>query len=144
MLRYKTGLIFTLVSFLFLMPVNHPGAQDTAESVKIFPEPEPFSLDAGSAVYCISLLKNNHHMEKNTVTGKYRIIEVDSVWSWFLDYDTSYPEGYRKRYDIIVNGSPLDWNDSYIEYGEEMMNMRMLFLYRNQVPPDNFDVYYSD
>ncbi len=102
----------------------------------LIPGPEPFSLDVRSAIYCISLLKNNRYIEKKSESEKYRIIKVDTVWSWFLDYDESFPEGYRKRYDIIVNGTPLDWDHSFIEYGGEMINMRLLFLYRNQYPPD--------
>ena len=112
---------------------------DASPDIAAVPGPEPFSLDVRSAIYCISLLKNNRYIEKKSESEKYRIIEVETVWSWFLDYDESFPEGYRKRYDIIVNGTPLDWDHSYIEYGGEMLNMRLLFLYRNQYPPEGLE-----
>lgn len=138
----KLSLIFSL----FLILSSQLYAQDSTESDApydkiIIPGPNPFSLDVGSAIYCINLLKNNRFIEKKDESEKYRIIEVQTVWSWFLEYNKSYPEGYRKRYDIIVNGMPLDWDNSYIEYGGEMLNLRLLFLYRNQYPPESLDYY---
>ena len=44
-------------------------------------------------------------------------------------------KGIDARYDIVVNGGSLDWDNSYIEYGGEMVNFRLLFTYRNQYPP---------
>ncbi|MDC7241002.1 MAG: hypothetical protein PQJ50_11645, partial [Spirochaetales bacterium] len=62
-------------------------------------------------------------------------------WSWFLDHDESFPKGHRNRYDIIVNGEALDWDNSYFEYGNDLVNLRLLFLYRNQHPPESFGDY---
>ncbi len=147
MLNYKTGITkIALMCLLFLAACFHMSAQDSPETqvspdTIIYPGPEPFSLDAGSANFCINLLKNNRYLEMDSESAKYRIVEVETVWSWFLEYDDNYPEGYRKRYDIIVNGTPLNWDNSYIEYGGEMINLRLLFLYRNQYPPQNLDYY---
>jgi hypothetical protein len=147
MFRFKAGIAgLTILFSLCLLFSSQLYALDTSEAGSgnesaIIPGPEPFSLDAASAIYCINLLKNNRYLEKNGVYGKYGIVEVKTVWSWFLEYDESYPEGYRKRYNIIVNGTPLDWDNSYIEYGGEMLNLRLLFLYRNQYPPESLDYY---
>ena len=142
---YKPGArIVIFILSLFLMLGGQLHALDSAEpggGFHIIPGPDPFSLDAGSAVYCIDLLRDNRFLEREGDSGQYRIVEVRTVWSWFLEYDESYPEGHRKRYNIIVNGKPLDWDNSYIEYGGEMLNLRLLFLYRNQYPPKNLEYY---
>ena len=147
--RKRSNFAFTGSLFLFVLLITSaplcgqdtasPGG--TASGDIIIPGSEPFSLDAWSAGYCISILKNSRYLEKNGDSGKYRIIEVDTVWSWFLEYDETSPEGHRKRYDIIVNGNRLDWDNSYIEYGGEMLNLRLLFLYRNQYPPGELEGY---
>ena len=143
MLNYKPGVrTFTLIFSFFMILSHQLYAQDlTVSDTILIPGPIPFSLDAGSAIYCINFLKNNRFIEKKDESDKYRIVEVQTVWSWFLEYDKSYPERHRNRYDIIVNGTPLDWDNSYIEYGSEMLNLRLLFLYRNQHPPKSLEYY---
>ncbi|MDC7226937.1 MAG: hypothetical protein PQJ61_09255 [Spirochaetales bacterium] len=129
------------VLLIFLMLSG--GQLYTQDSIKfddiIIPGSAPFSLDAESAVYCINMLKNNRYLERVEGSVEYKIIEVEEVWSWFLSWDERYPEGHRRRYDIIVNGDSLDWDKSFIEYGGEMLNLRLLFLYRNQYPPEGID-----
>lgn len=148
-LKHKRGIgKLTLLLSLLLILNTQLWAQDSAASSTaadniILENPDPFSLDAESAVYCINLLKNNRFIEKKDESGKYKIIEVNTIWSWFLDFDESYPEGHRRRYDIIVNETPLNWDNSYIEYGSEMINLRLLFLYRNQYPPKSLEYYYN-
>ncbi|MDX9801827.1 MAG: hypothetical protein RBT69_10880 [Spirochaetia bacterium] len=147
MSKFKQGVrnfprIFTLIFSLFLVSNNQLYAKDsTASDATIIPASEPFSLDGRSAVYCINLLKNNRFMEKNGSSGRYKIVEVQTVCSWFIEHDKSYPEGHRNRYNIIVNSKPLDWDNSYIEYGREMVNLQLLFLYRNQHPPESLEYY---
>ncbi len=126
-------LFFSVCLGLSFFPQDAPGSV-------LHPGPEPFSVDAGSAVFCINLLKGNRYLEKND-TGGFRVIQVESVWSEQRGYDDSSPAGHRTRYEIIVNGSPLDWDRSYIEYGNEILNMRLLFLYRNQHPPRGMGEY---
>ena len=110
------------------------GSPDTGSGTVIFPEPVPFSLDSISAIDCIALLRETHFLQVKNDEGESATLVVNTVWSYFLGYDERYPEGHRLRYDIIVNGSPLDWDRSFIEYGEEMLNLRLLFLYRNMHP----------
>lgn len=146
--RSSSGKLILFLSLILILSnqiyAQQSSTPDPASNTIIVPGPNPFSLDAGSAVYCINLLKNNRFLKKVDDSVELRIIEVNTVWSWFLEYDESFPEGYRKRYDIIVNGSPLDWDNSYIEYGGDMLNLRLLFLYRNQHPPTSLKAYTAD
>lgn len=105
----------------------------------IIPGPEPFSVDAQSAVYCIDLLRANRFIQVKKESGKTSNVKIETVWSVFLGEDESYPAGHNRRYDIIVNNEPLDWDNSYIEYGGDMLNLRLLFLYKNQHPPRGLD-----
>ena len=117
---------FTFLFFCFSVQGEGPSV--------ILPSPQPFSVDQDSAKYCIWLLKQVGLIQQLEENGKTGITKVETVWSYFLDVDRSYPEGHQLRYDIYLNGSPLDWDNSYIEYGGEMLNMRLLFIYRNQHP----------
>ena len=114
-------------------------AQQTDLGSPIIPGPVPFSLDARSVVYCINLLNNNRFLEINNKTGVSKTIEVHRVWSLFLGVDENYPEGHQRRYDIIINEVPLNWDNSFIAYGGELLNLRLLFLYKNQYPPQGLE-----
>jgi len=109
--------------------------QLSAQDSNVIPGPLPFSLDSVSAIDCIELLRRNRFIEVHDENGSSSIVKVQTVWSFFLDRDENYPEGHQLRYDIILNGEPLDWDNSFIEYGGDMINLRLLFLYRNQYPP---------
>lgn len=128
------GLLMMLNGYLYAQDTVVPSTEPDSF---IIPGPEPFSLDARSAIYCINLLRNNRYIEVNKQTGKSKIVEVHKIWSFFLTLDERYPEGHHRRYDIIVNEKPLNWDESFIEYGGEMINLRLLFLYKNQYPPQN-------
>ena len=139
---------FALSLSLLLILSGQLCAQNTATEETdpesfIIPGPVPFSLDASSAIYCINLLKNNRYIENDNETGKATIIEVQKVWSFFLGLDENYPAGHHLRYDIIVNEVPLNWDNSFIEYGGEMLNLRLLFLYRNQYPPQGLKYHHN-
>lgn len=135
MKRYKSISLLVLLFFLS----SHLMSQD--ENPSIFPGPEPFSLDSQSAIYCISLLRENPLLLIENDSGQKEILRVKKVWSYFLNKDDSYPKGHRLRYDIIINETPLDWNRTFIEYGGEMINLRLLFTYRNQYPPEGLKYY---
>ncbi len=123
--------LFLLVPSARALDRSEPG---TAGASILYPEPVPFSLDAESAIGCINLLKRVQFLELRDEEDGCSIVTVRTVWSYFLGYDESYPEGHRLRYDIIVNGEPLDWDRCFIEYGYEMVNLHLLFLYRNMHP----------
>lgn len=131
---------------LFLFLNNQLFAQNETDSDSSFdtiivPGPIPFSLDAISAINCIELLRRNRFIQVNDENGTSYIVKVQTVWSISLGLNESYPGGHQRRYDIVLNGKPLDWDHSYVEYGGEMINLRLLYLYRNQYPPQGLKYY---
>lgn len=141
-MSYLRKIVLSISLFLILgsqVAAQNDRAPETAPDSIIVPGPDPFSLDATSAIYCIDLLKNNRFIEIKNKTGKNEIVKIHTVWSIFLNLDKNYPEGHQRRYEIIVNGTPLDWDKSFIEYGGKMLNLHLLFLYRNQYPPRGLD-----
>lgn len=135
-------IILSLSLFLILssqLDAQNNTVPETDPKSVIIPGPAPFSLDATSAIYCIDLLKNNRFIEIKNDTGKIEIVEVHTALSIFLGLDENYPAGHHRRYDIIVNDNPLDWDKTFIEYGGEMLNLHLLFLYRNQYPPQGLE-----
>ncbi|MBN2658159.1 MAG: hypothetical protein JXR86_13950 [Spirochaetales bacterium] len=124
-------IIRKLLFIIFLLS----GLPLRSQQASIYPGPDPFSVDGRSALYCIALLRENPFLEQKDSNGASSVLKINTVWSYFLEFDESWPEGHQLRYDIIVNGSPLDWDNSFIEYGGEMINLRLLFTYRNQYPP---------
>jgi hypothetical protein len=131
------ALLLSMMSGLLSAQNKTPPGKD--QNSILIPGPTPFSLDSGSAVYCIDLLKNNPLIEIKNDSGKSTTVKVNTVWSFFLEFDENYPSGHQLRYNIIVNGTLLDWDKSFIEYGGKMINLRLLFLYRNQHPPKGLD-----
>lgn len=136
------GIIFAITILIIVTAPLH-GQDDSMSQYNTFsytiPGPEPFTIDDSSAIYCINLLRSTPFIEVKDETGNTGIVKVKTVWSYFLGVDESYPKGHQLRYDIIINGEPLDWNNSFIEYGGDMINLRLLFLYRNQHPPGNLE-----
>jgi hypothetical protein len=108
---------------------------DSAAPTVIIPGPEPFSLDAYSAVQLIAMLEREHLVEVRDGAGRPNIVVVRTVYAIPSGVMPDYPAGARLRYDIVLNGSPVDWDHTFIVYGEELVNLRALFTYRNQYPP---------
>ncbi|WP_028973203.1 hypothetical protein [Spirochaeta cellobiosiphila] len=139
-MRQVNPIRFFLLLFL-LTQCDGVIAQRTISPDSILhPSPTPFSLDGQSAVYCKRILRNNFILELQD-DGKYTTIMVKTVQAQFLNWDTTYPLGMQKRYDILINGHKLDWNKTYIQYGKEMINLRVLFTYKNQQLPEDLEKY---
>ena len=121
------------------------------------PAPKPFSLSAGDAVGAIALLQRVGFLSVLDTdvqpggTGRGRpprerlgtrvpesyplkTVEVREVWAVFLGLDESFPPGHQRRYDLVVNGSPMDWERTYIRYGGRRVHLQQLYTYRNQHP----------
>ncbi|MDA8425498.1 MAG: hypothetical protein M0Z80_05120 [Treponema sp.] len=111
-------------------------AQSVPHSILILPSPQPFSVSARDAQQAIDLIRSVGLLEFWDGTGQARIVAVRSIWAVFTGYDPQIFAGHRRRYDLVLNGSRLDWDHLYIEYGGGMVNLRALFTYRNQYPPD--------
>lgn len=131
------GKVLYLFLFLFLflafaLPVF-------GQTSYIVPGPDPFTLDALSAIYCIGLLKENSLILIKEPSGKSSILKVRTVWSIPAGSEESYPSGHKDRFNIIVNGDPLDWDNCFISYGGDLINLRLLFTYKNQYPPEGLE-----
>lgn len=104
----------------------------------IIPAPQPFTVDVYSAIQAMAMLKRVGLIELRSAgperTVRPTIIAVRTVWAVDAGTIDSYPPGHRQRFNIILNGEPLDWNRAFINYGDGMINLRALFTYRNQYP----------
>lgn len=103
----------------------------------IMPTPQPFSLSAYDALHARALLHRVGFVQLWYGTGApdtVRVREVDTVETGRID---GMPPGHRVRYDLRLNGSPLDWDHTYVEYNGRMVSLQLLFTYRNQYPPDD-------
>ncbi len=69
--------------------------------------------------------------------GVRTIVRVRSVRSVWVDFNPHAYENHQNRYDVELNGESLDWDHLFIEYDGKMVNLRLLFTYRNQQPVPN-------
>lgn len=69
--------------------------------------------------------------------GTRTIVPVASVRSVWIGVNHEAFANHQNRYDLELNGEPLDWDHLFIAYAGSMVNLRLLFTYRNQKPvPD--------
>jgi hypothetical protein len=108
--------------------------QDTSIQTRILPEPVPFTVDAQAAQIAINLMRSAMFLLHQPPGQPRRIIQVRQVWAEFQFADQTFPPGFRRRFDLLVNQEPLDWAHTFIEYGGQMISMKVLFTYRNQDP----------
>jgi len=83
------------------------------------------------------MIRSNGLLEHRTDNGKISIVAVRELWAVFKGVDPTAFAGHRRRYDLVLNGAPLDWDHLFIAYGSGLINLRLLFTYRNQYPPAN-------
>ncbi|MCG8478488.1 MAG: hypothetical protein MI724_05280 [Spirochaetales bacterium] len=109
-------------------------------STRIFRSPEPFSLNGYDARQAMAMIRRVGLLVRGRDTASREIIVVDSVEAVRGDTIEDYPPLHRQRWDVLLNGAPIDWDDTYIEYGGRLVNLQLLFTYRNQrpVPPVPF------
>lgn len=100
----------------------------------ILPAPDPFSLNSYDAISAVLMIRRVPALLRLRSDGSRDIVPVRSARSVWVDYDPHAYEGHQHRYDILLNGEPLDWDSTYIEYAGSMVNLRVLFTYRNQRP----------
>lgn len=101
------------------------------------PEGAPFSLNAYDAVHALYLLRRQLFVQLRERDGSYRTIRVRRVRALRLpDAENPLTPFERKRYDILLNGERLDWENSYIAYDERLLNLRLLYTYRNGGLPE--------
>jgi len=107
----------------------------------IVPVPEPFTLNAYDAVQAIWMIRRARLLQHETGRrNRPEIVPVHEVRGVFVGEDEDAVVPFeRRRYDLLLNGEPLDWDNLYIKYGGRMVSLRALFSYRNQhpqTPPD--------
>lgn len=112
--------------------------------VELLPAPQPFTLDARSTIGAIAMLRRARFLQRYEDDGdkRPRTVVVDTVHAVLVDPDPDPSPPNRSRYDIVLNGELLDWDDLYVFYNGRMTNLRLLFTYRNQrpVPEDPYVV----
>lgn len=109
------------------------------ESSAIHPAPEPFTVNGYDAVQAVWMIRRARLLVHEPPDGSSEIIPVRTVTDVRAVHAGSNPDApgpqHVERYDITVNGNPLDWDNTYIRYGGRMVNLRALFTYRNQETP---------
>lgn len=124
-----------LVAALLLVAV---AARSPAQwQAPVVPAPEPFSLGSYDAIDAVWMLRRVRFLQWWDGQTRPQIVAVRTVESVWVGYDPDAYDGHQNRYDILLNGEPLEWDRLYIEYHNDMVNLRLLFTYRNQQPaPD--------
>jgi hypothetical protein len=116
-----------------------PDAIDPPEwprSGEIYPAPDPFTLNGYDALQAMAIIRREGLLIERTGDGR-DIVVVDSIEAIPAEPIEDYPPQHRQRWDLLLNGEPLRWDTTYIEYGGRLMSLRLLFTYRNQRPvPD--------
>lgn len=106
-------------------------------STRIWPAPDPFTLNSYDARQAAALIRRARLLVVPESDTSRRILPVRSVSIVSAGRDERYPPTHRDRWDIELNGEPLDWRSTYVENGGRLVNLQLLFTYRNQRPvPD--------
>lgn len=138
---------FALLGFCFIVgdlcaeavPALPPDAIDPPKwprSEAILDAPVPFSLNGYDALQAIAMIERERLLIRWN-GGEREIVVVESVEAVEVEPLPEMPRNHRRRYDLRLNGEPLPWKEMYIRYGGEMLNLQLLFTYRNQRPvPD--------
>lgn len=98
---------------------------------------EPFTLNSYDVIHAVLMIRREPALLRVDADGVRTIVPVRSVRSVWVDFNPDAYENHQNRYDVEMNDEPLDWDHLFIEYGGAMVNLRLLFIYRNQHPvPD--------
>ncbi len=98
---------------------------------------EPFTLNSHDVIHAVLMIRREPALLRVGDDGARSIVPMRSVRSVWVDFDPDAYEDHQNRYDIEMNDEPLDWDHLFIEYDGSMVNLRLLFTYRNQQPvPD--------
>jgi hypothetical protein len=135
--KHAAGLRFAVAALAVLVLAADTQAQSVPHSILILPSPQPFSVSARDAQQAIDMIRRAGLLEHWDGNGQARVVAVRTLWAVFTGFDPQILVGHRRRYDLVLNGSRMDWDHLFIEYGGSMVNLRTLFTYRNQYPPDD-------
>jgi len=105
-------------------------------STAIYDAPDPFSVNGYDALHAIALLKRERLLIRRIGSSR-DIVAVRSVEAQEIARIEELPPLHRRRYTLVLNGEPIEWHRMYIDYGGRLVNLQLLFTYRNQRPvPD--------
>ena len=126
------------VILLLVWPVTSSlAAQSWERSAPILPAPEPFTLNSYDVIHAVLMIRGEPALLRVDDEGARTIVPVRSIRSIWVDLNPDAYANHQNRYDVELNGEPLDWDHLFIEYAGSMINLRLLFTYRNQQPvPD--------
>lgn len=134
--RYLMLILFTSVAILISPEDLPPDAIEPStwpRSTTVNPTPDPFSLMWYDAQHAAALIRRAGLLVHRGPGGR-ETIAVRSVEIVEVGPVEDLPPAHRRRWDLILNGEPLDWSNTYIEWGGELTNLQLLFTYRNQRP----------
>lgn len=95
---------------------------------------EGFTLNSYDVIDAVMRIRRSRFLLERRESGPPRVVTVESAFSEWVGYEPDAFENHRNRYTIVLNGEPIDWDSLYIEYGGEMVSLRLLYTYRNQRP----------
>ena len=127
-----------LVTLLIAWPAgSNTAAQSWERAAPFVPASKPFTLNSYDVIQAVLMIRREPALLRVGDDGVRTIVPVRSVRSVWVDFNPDAYENHQNRYDVELNGAPLDWDHLFIEYGGAMVNFRLLFTYRNQQPvPD--------
>lgn len=132
--RYRA--VFTLTALFTLVALSASAYEQPAPPTIIVPTRDPFTLNAYDATQALWMIRRAGLLQSWSPGARRRNIAVREVHAVLVEIDRDAPTAaLRRRYDLLLNGEPLDWRTTYIEYGGRMVNLQLLFTYRNQYPP---------
>ena len=124
-------------ALLAAAPLPRASAQPWEKQTPILPAPEPFTLNSYDVIDAVWMIRRSFALVYSNGEGTRRTVPVRSVQSIWVGFDPEAYENHQNRYDVLLNGEPLDWDHLYIEYAGSLVNLRLLYTYRNQQPvPD--------
>lgn len=103
----------------------------------IVPNPAPFTLNSYNVLQAVALIRRVGFLQVWDGEGFPETLAVDSVRSSPVGTESDTTPARRSRYTVLVNGEALDWDHTFIHYDGRMMNLRLLYSYRNQHPPED-------
>ena len=101
----------------------------------IVPAAEPFTLNSYDVIDVVLMIRRVGILQWWDGRSRPQIVAVRTVESVWTGFNPDAYEAHQNRYDVLINGRPADWDRLYIEYGNDMINLRLLYTYRNQQPP---------
>ena len=112
-------------------------AHSWALDAPILPAPDPFTLNSYDVIHAVLMIRQAPALLRVGDDGSRTIVPVRSTRSVWVNFNPDAYGNHQNRYDVELNGEPLDWDHLFIEYAGSMVNLRLLFTYRNQQPvPD--------